>query len=100
MPARSIPGAPLAAAFAAGKLVDVPFTPSFVDGISSPFVNEEMWALAQELVDGSLVVSRAQIAEALRLIVERNRVVPEGAGRPRLRRRWRGWPEVGRWRAS
>ncbi len=73
-------GAPLAAAFAAGKLVDVPFTPSFVDGISSPFVNEEMWALAQELVDGALVVSRAQIAEALRLIVERNRVVPEGAG--------------------
>jgi threonine dehydratase len=51
-----------------------------VDGISSPFVNEEMWALAQELVDGSLVVSRAQIAEALKLIVERNRVVPEGAG--------------------
>jgi len=73
-------GAPLAAAFEAGKLVDVPFTPSFVDGISSPFVNEEMWALAQELVDGSLVVSRAQIAEALKLIVERNRVVPEGAG--------------------
>lgn len=73
-------GAPLAAAFAAGKPVDVPFTPSFVDGISSPFVNEEMWELAQELVDGALVVSRAQIAEALRLIVERNRVVPEGAG--------------------
>jgi len=73
-------GAPLAAAFAAGHLVDVPFTPSFVDGISSPFVNEEMWALAQELVDGSLVVSRAQIAETLRSIVERNRVVPEGAG--------------------
>ena len=73
-------GAPLAAAFEAGTLVDVPFTPSFVDGISSPFVNEEMWALAQELVDGSLVVSRAQIAEALKLIVERNRVVPEGAG--------------------
>lgn len=73
-------GAPLAAAFAAGKPVDVPFTPSFVDGISSPFVNEEMWVLAQELVDGALVVSRAQIAEALRLIVERNRVVPEGAG--------------------
>jgi threonine dehydratase len=73
-------GAPLAAAFAAGKLVDVPFTPSFVDGISSPFVNEEMWTLAQELVDGALVATRAQIAEALRLIVERNRVVPEGAG--------------------
>ncbi len=73
-------GAPLAAAFAAGELVDVPFTPSFVDGISSPFVNEEMWALAQELVDGCLVATRAQIAAALKLIVERNRVVPEGAG--------------------
>ena len=73
-------GAALAAAFAAGELVDVPFTPSFVDGISSPFVNEEMWTLAQELVDGVLVATRAQIAEALRLIVERNRVVPEGAG--------------------
>ncbi|MCA9859138.1 MAG: pyridoxal-phosphate dependent enzyme [Thermomicrobiales bacterium] len=73
-------GAPLAAAFEAGKLVDVPFTPSFVDGISSPFVNQEMWTLAQELVDGSLVVTRAQIAAALRSIVERNRVVPEGAG--------------------
>ncbi len=73
-------GAPLAAAFEAGRPVDVPFTPSFVDGISSPFVNDEMWALAQELVDGSLVVSRAQIADALRAVVERNRVVPEGAG--------------------
>jgi threonine dehydratase len=39
-----------------------------------------MWTLAQELVDGALVATRAQIAEALRLIVERNRVVPEGAG--------------------
>lgn len=73
-------GAPLAAAFEAGALVDVPFTPSFVDGISSPFVNAEMWTLAQELVDGALVATRAQIARALRLIVERNRVVPEGAG--------------------
>ncbi|MEZ4499935.1 MAG: hypothetical protein R2839_07600 [Thermomicrobiales bacterium] len=34
----------------------------------------------QILVDGSLVVSPEQTAAALRLIVERNRVVPEGAG--------------------
>lgn len=72
-------GAPLAAAFAAGRLVDVPFTPSFVDGISSPFVNEEMWALAQTLVAGSLVVDRRQVADAMRLVMERNRVIPEGA---------------------
>ncbi len=73
-------GAPLAPSLAAGKPVEVPFTPNFVDGIGSPFVNLEMFELAQELVDGSLVIEPAPIAEALRLIIERNRVVPEGAG--------------------
>ncbi len=73
-------GAPLAPSLAAGHPVEVPFTPNFVDGIGSPFVNSEMFELAQKLVDGSLVVSPEQTAAALRLIVERNRVVPEGAG--------------------
>ncbi|MCC6943007.1 MAG: threonine/serine dehydratase [Thermomicrobiales bacterium] len=73
-------GAPLAPSLAAGEPVEVPFTPNFVDGIGSPFVNLEMFELAQELVDGVLVVNPEQTARALRLIVERNRVVPEGAG--------------------
>lgn len=73
-------GAPLAPSLAAGHPVEVPFTPSFVDGIGAPFVNQEMLDLASELIDGSLVVSLQQTADALRLIVERNRAVPEGAG--------------------
>jgi threonine dehydratase len=51
-----------------------------VDGIGGPFVNSEMFELARSLIDGALVVDSAQTAGALRLIVERNRVVPEGAG--------------------
>lgn len=72
-------GAPVAPSLAAGRPVEVPFTPNFVDGIGTPFVNKEMFDLAQRLIDGSLVVSKDQTAAALRLVVERNRVVPEGA---------------------
>ena len=43
-------------------------------------VLDEMWPLASRLLDGSLVVSLAEIAAAVRLLVERNRVVAEGAG--------------------
>jgi threonine dehydratase len=73
-------GAPLAPSLEAGRPVEAPYTPSFVDGIGSPFVNQEMFDLATRLIDGSLVVSLEQTAAALRLIVERNRAVPEGAG--------------------
>jgi threonine dehydratase len=72
-------GAPLGPALAAGHPVEVPFTPNFVDGIGTPFVNIEMFELAQQVLDGALVVNKEQTAAALRLVVERNRVVPEGA---------------------
>ena len=39
-----------------------------------------MWQLAQSLLDGSLVVSLADVAEAVRTLAERNRVIAEGAG--------------------
>src|SRR5215218_4705822 len=72
-------GAPLAPSLAAGEPVRVPYTPNFVDGIGAPFVNAEMFDLARRLVDGSLVVDTTATAAAMRLIIERNRVVPEGA---------------------
>ena len=72
-------GAPFAPSFAAGQPVEVPTASSFVDGIGLPFVNPEMLALAQELVDGSIVVDREQTAAAVRLVMERNRVIAEGA---------------------
>ena len=72
--------APLAASLDAGKAVEIEMTPSFVDGIGSPTVLPEMWPLAQELLDGSLVVSAEDVASAIRLLAERNNVIAEGAG--------------------
>jgi threonine dehydratase len=72
--------APLAPSLAAGEPVEVDYTPSFVDGIGAPSVFPEMLALARQLVAGSIVVGLEEIAAAVRLLAERNRVVAEGAG--------------------
>jgi threonine dehydratase len=72
--------APLAASLAAGAPREVTYTKSFVDGIGAPFVLKEMWPLASTLLAGAIVTSPAEIARAVRLLVERNRVVAEGAG--------------------
>jgi threonine dehydratase len=71
--------APLAASLEAGRPVEVPYTPSFVDGIGAKALLEEMWPLARSLLAGSLVVSLEQTAAAVRLLVERTRVIAEGA---------------------
>jgi len=71
--------APFAASLAAGRPTRVTYTPSFVDGIGSKEVLEEMWGLASRLLAGSLVASLDQVTDAIRLMVERNRVVAEGA---------------------
>jgi threonine dehydratase len=55
-------------------------TPSFVDGIGGAGVLEEMWPLAKRLIDGAVAVSLQEIVDAIRLLVERVRVVAEGAG--------------------
>jgi threonine dehydratase len=73
-------GAPLAASLAAGKPAEVEYRSSFVDGIGSPHLIREMWPLVKSLFDGSIVVSSASVAHAIRLLVEHNRVVAEGAG--------------------
>jgi threonine dehydratase len=39
-----------------------------------------MWPMVRQLLAGSIVVSLAQVADAVRLLVERSRVVAEGAG--------------------
>jgi threonine dehydratase len=72
--------APLAASLAAGAPQKIQRLPSFVDGIGAPVVLQEMWPLASRLLTGSLVVSLAEVASAIKLLVERNRVVAEGAG--------------------
>ena len=73
-------GAPLAASLKAGSVQTVDYQPSFVDGIGSRTVFPDMLVMAQALLDGSLTASLDEVAAALRLIAERNRVVAEGAG--------------------
>lgn len=71
---------PLDAALRAGGPTAANYAPSFVDGIGSKRVSEEMWPLAKALLDGSIVVPVRAVADAVRLLVERARVVAEGAG--------------------
>ncbi|HYV35287.1 MAG TPA: threonine/serine dehydratase [Gemmataceae bacterium] len=71
---------PLSASLAAGEPKAVTYTASFVDGIGGKSVLREMWPLVRDLLDGSLVMPLSAVASAIRLLVERNRVVAEGAG--------------------
>ncbi|HVC76471.1 MAG TPA: pyridoxal-phosphate dependent enzyme [Candidatus Micrarchaeaceae archaeon] len=73
-------GAPLAASLKKGQPVIVPYQATFIDGIGSKSVLPNMFKLAQRFLAGSLVATVEETAAAVRLIVERNRVVPEGAG--------------------
>jgi threonine dehydratase len=72
--------APLAASLAAGRPTQVEYTASFVSGMGAPFVFPEMWPLASHLLDGSLVVTLAEVARAIKRMAERNHVIAEGAG--------------------
>src|SRR5262249_40063816 len=71
---------PLTAALAAHGPVVVERTPSFVDGIGGRGVLPEMWPVLRPLIDGALVAPLDDVARAVRLLVERARVVAEGAG--------------------
>jgi threonine dehydratase len=73
-------GAPLTAALKAGSPQTVDYQPSWVDGIGSKSVFANMLVMAQELLDGSFTASLDEIAAAVRLMAERNRVIAEGAG--------------------
>jgi threonine dehydratase len=72
--------APFAPSLAAGRPVSVEYTPTFIDGIGGRTVLDQIWPLAREVLAGSLVVSVRQVADAVRLLAERARVVAEGAG--------------------
>ncbi len=73
-------GAPLTASLKAGSPQTVDYQPSWVDGIGSKAVFANMLVMAQELLDGSFTASLDEIAAAVRLMAERNRVIAEGAG--------------------
>src|SRR5439155_1559783 len=72
--------APLAASFSSGRAMEVNRVPSFVDGIGGKSVLPEMWDMVRPLIQGSIVCPLKEIASAIRLLVERNRIVAEGGG--------------------
>jgi threonine dehydratase len=71
---------PLTAAYAAGEPVVVERLPSFVDGIGGRGVLPEMWNIVRERIDGPVVAHLDEVKAAIRVLVERARVVAEGAG--------------------
>jgi threonine dehydratase len=73
-------GAPVAATLAAGTPTEVEYTPSFADGSGSRALIPRVWAQASQLLDGGFALPLAEVAEAVRLVAERARVIAEGAG--------------------
>ncbi|HSY82068.1 MAG TPA: pyridoxal-phosphate dependent enzyme [Gemmatimonadaceae bacterium] len=72
--------APFAASLRDDRASRVDRRPSFVDGIGGQAMLEEMWPLAKTVLAGTVVNTVADIATALRWLVERAHVVAEGAG--------------------
>ncbi len=86
--------APFAAALRAGCPVEIRHTHTFVDGIGSTRVLDEMWPLASASLAGSRVVSVEETCEAIRVLFERGRVVAEGAGATSVAAALKGLPGI------
>lgn len=71
---------PAAAALSAGRPIPVSYTKSFVDGIGSSEVLDEMWPLVRDTVDRAIGVSLAEIAAAIRFLAAKHKIIAEGAG--------------------
>jgi threonine dehydratase len=90
-------GAPVRAAVDGdGVLTTVPFTPSFVDGAGSGSLLPEMREHARPLVSGSFVVSLEDTAATVRMLLERERIVAEGAAALPVAAALAGWAGEGR----
>ena len=72
--------APLAASLAAGVPTQIEYQPSWVDGIGAKAVFQQMFERARDLIDDALVADLSAVAEALRLMVQHNHIIAEGAG--------------------
>ncbi|HEY8645879.1 MAG TPA: threonine/serine dehydratase [Gaiellaceae bacterium] len=73
-------GAPATATLRAGAPTAVEYTPSFVDGSGSRELIPRVWEQASQLLDGAVAMPLDEVADAVRLIAERTRVIAEGAG--------------------
>ena len=73
--------APGALSFDAGSPQEFPgWQASFVDGAGGKSIFPRMWERMHGVVDGSIVVTLAEVRRAMRLVAEKTRVIAEGAG--------------------
>lgn len=72
--------APVTAALAAGRIIEIETRPSFIKSIGGPSLVPQLWPVARELIDGAITVSLEQATEAMRLLFTKAKVVAEGAG--------------------
>lgn len=72
--------APLSASLSAGQPTTIENVRTFVDGIGGRNVFPEIWPLAREFIASSLTTSVDLVADAVRLLAQRARIVAEGAG--------------------
>jgi threonine dehydratase len=72
--------AAVAATLAAGAPAEVEYVPSFVDGSGSRALIPAVWEHVSPLLDDGFAIPLADVEMAVRILVERVRVVAEGAG--------------------
>ena len=72
--------APLAASLAAGAPAEIDYATSFVDGAGGRALLPSMWEHAAALVDSAASVPLRDVADAIRRLASRARIVAEGAG--------------------
>src|SRR4051794_5245914 len=58
---EAVNAAPLTPSFAAGKSVEIVYTPSFADGIAGKLVFPEMWERATALLDGAYTATEEEM---------------------------------------
>ncbi len=75
---RAVPSAP--AAFEAGRPVSVPGAPTLADGINVTCLGQHTFPLLRQYLDGLALVSEAEIAEAVLRLLEKKKILSEGAG--------------------
>jgi len=73
-------GPGLGPALAAGRPVPVARPSTLADGMTPPFVGALPLAIAREAVDDIVTVAEEEIAEAMRLLITRAKLVVEGSG--------------------
>jgi len=73
-------GAPVTAAIRNGREpVKIEYTPSFIDGAGSGALLPKMWEHARDLVTDAFAIPLADAATGVRTLLERARIVGEGA---------------------